>query len=78
MKFLWLLLPFASSSSSSVSIENRRLRDDVTIGTAARNIHRKKQFVVVPPDEKKFAKSLKFLDVNYDLFGSQSVSVNYN
>ena len=76
--WLWLLLPLAWSSRASVSAETRRLRDDISIGTAARNIYRRKQFIVIPPDEKNLTKSLKFLDTNHDSIGSQTVSVNIN
>jgi hypothetical protein len=80
MQFLWLwfLLPLASSSRASVTTETRWLRDDVSIRTAARNNYRKKQFAVVPPDEENVTRSSKFLDMNYDSIGSQTVSANIN
>ena len=73
MKILWLLLPLLPSSPS-VSAGNRGLQTGIKIGTGARNIHRKKQFVVVPVREVILTKGIKFPNMNHDFLEDQIVS----
>ena len=82
MKFSLSLLPLAWSISS-VSADNRRIRNHISIGAVngpnTRTIHREeRRFFVEPMDQTELMNKLRFQNMNDDFFGGQKVSTNHN